>query len=245
MRAAWLACVLLAGACGGSAPPPKPPEPAVSTTPATRVPVEEDEPEDGVSFVGSRGKMDIEAIEAGIDPHKQALSECYLENVKRRRWLGGQILLHWEIDKEGTVTSVRLDDLEPGMHLGNWPIEKCLLGVARQAVFAKPVGGDADFQIPLEFTAKGRAAQWTEDQALRAVGGQTVKLDACAKGKVPKPDGVTITLYVGPGGKAQSVGFTSKSPIDDAWADCAEKTAMSWRLPDPRGVIAKLTITYH
>jgi hypothetical protein len=217
----------------------------VSTTPATRVPVEEDEPEDGVSFVGSRGKMDIEAIEAGIDPHKQALSECYLENVKRRRWLGGQILLHWEIDKEGTVTSVRLDDLEPGMHLGNWPIEKCLLGVARQAVFAKPVGGDADFQIPLEFTAKGRAAQWTEDQALRAVGGQTVKLDACAKGKVPKPDGVTITLYVGPGGKAQSVGFTSKSPIDDAWADCAEKTAMSWRLPDPRGVIAKLTITYH
>jgi len=59
------------------------------------------------------------------------------------------------------------------------------------------------------------------------------------------PDDVTLTLYVGPGGKAQSVGFSSgKSAIDDAWAECAEKTAMAWRLPDPKGVIAKLAIRY-
>jgi len=236
--------LVVVAACGSSTPPPKPPEPPVAVTP-TRVPIEEEEPEDGVSFVGSRGKMDIAAIEEGIAPHKQALSDCYLTHLRQRRWLGGRILLHWEIDKDGAVTSVRLDDTEPGAHLGNWPIEKCILDVARQATFAKPVGGDADFQVPLEFAARGRLAVWTEDQALRAVGGQTVKLDACAKGKVPRPEGVTVTLYVGPGGKAKSVGFTSsKGAIDDAWAACAEKAAMSWRLPDPRGVIAKLHVTY-
>ena len=59
------------------------------------------------------------------------------------------------------------------------------------------------------------------------------------------PDDVVVTMYVGPGGKAQSVGFSSgKSQIDDAWAECAEKIAMGWRLTDPRGVIAKLAIRY-
>jgi hypothetical protein len=240
---AWCGLAIASGACGGSTPAPKQPEPVISHTP-TRVPVEDEEPEEGVQIVGARGRMEIDVIEAGIAPHKQALSDCYMSNVNRRRWLGGQILLHWEINKEGTVTAVRLVETEPGTNLGNWPIEKCLLDVARQATFGKPVGGDADFQIPLEFAAKGRATTWSEDQALRAVGGQTVKLDACAKGKVHKPDGVTITLYVGPGGKAQSVGFASKSSIDDAWAACAEKAAMGWRLPDPRGTIAKLVVTY-
>lgn len=250
MRGAVLAtwCGLgLASGCGGSPPPPRQPEPAPAPRP-TRVPIEEDEVEEGVQIVGARGRMDTSAIEAGIAPHKQALSDCYLTNLNRRRWLGGQIVLHWEISKEGEVTSVRLAPIDPSAdpatNLGNWTIEKCLLDVARQATFDKPIGGDADFQIPLEFTARGRIATWTEDQALRAVGGQTVKLDACAKGKVHKPDGVTITVYVGPSGKAQSVGFASKHDIDDAWADCAEKAALAWRLPDPRGVIAKLAITY-
>ncbi|MDX2086711.1 MAG: AgmX/PglI C-terminal domain-containing protein [Kofleriaceae bacterium] len=208
------------------------------------MPVESEEPEEGVQIVGARGRMDVSLIEAGIAPHKQALSDCYMENVNKRRWLGGQIILWWEINREGTVTAVRLVETEPGTNLGNWPIEKCLLDVARQATFGKPVGGDADFQIPLEFAAKGKATVWNEDQALRAVGGQTVKLDACAKGKVAKPEDVSITLYVGPGGKAQSVGFASKNAIDDAWAACAEKAAMGWRLPDPKGQIAKLVVTY-
>lgn len=246
--AAWcrrlLTLAIASGACGGSTPAPKQPEPVVSHTP-TRVPIEDEEPEEGVQIVGARGRMDVAVIEEGIAPHKQALSDCYMTNVNRRRWLGGQILLHWEINKEGTVTAVRLVETEPGTSLGNWPIEKCLLEVARQATFGKPIGGDTDFQIPLEFAAKGKATAWNEDQALRAVGGQTAKLDACAKKtKAHKPDDVTITLYVGPGGKAQSVGFASKNSIDDAWADCAEKAALGWRLPDPKGTIAKLVVTY-
>ena len=73
-------------------------------------------------------------------------------------------------------------------------------------------------------------------------------LDECAKAKGAKgghPADVTITVYVGPMGKAQSVGFASaKTVLDDIWADCAEKAALAWRLPDPRGTIAKLAIRY-
>ena len=95
----WLLLVLV-GACGGNAAPP-PEQPKVSNTPTTRVPVEDEEPEEGVTIINARGRMDPAVVETGITPHKQALSECYTTNLKRRRWLGGQLILHWDIDQEG------------------------------------------------------------------------------------------------------------------------------------------------
>jgi hypothetical protein len=242
MKAALLLVLggVVTGACGGKASPVAKPEPEVSAKATTRVPVEEDENEDGVQFMSSRGHMDPKVVEQGIAPHTQALSDCYTTNLNKRRWLGGHVVLHWDIKADGTVTAVRLAESD----LGAWPIEKCLLEVARAAEFDKPIGGDADFQLPLDFTARGRLTSWDDDQALRAVGGQLVKLDACATKKVPSPSDVTVTLYVGPGGKAQSVGFAGKTVIDDAWADCAVKAALALRLPDPKGQIAKLAVKY-
>ena len=237
-------------ACGGGAAKPEPEKPKepVAFTP-TRTPIEEPENEDGVEIINARGHMEPAVIETGLAPHKEALTECYMSKVGRRRWLGGKVAIHWDISKSGEVTAVKLSESD----LGAWPIEKCLLETARAATFGKPKGGDADFMVPLEFAAKGRAAVWDEDQALRAVGGQLAKLDECTKppkGKkllkpIARPDDVTITVYVGPAGKAQSVGFSSaKSVLDDNWAECAEKTAMAWRLPDPKGGYAKLAIRY-
>lgn len=257
-----LVLALALSACGGSSTPPKTPDPVVSPTPTTRKIIEDDsEPEEGVTIINSRGRMDPAVVEAGIAPFKEALSECYTTNLDRRRWLGGQVMLWWDINKEGTVTGVHLHETEPGTNLGNWEIEKCILDVARQATFGKPIGGDADFQIPLEFTARGHVVSWDDDQALRAVGGQTATIDECVHPKKPPPKRpakkelkkerpvapkgpITITMYVGPGGKAQSVGFAGTPAIDDNWAECAAKIAMSWRLPDPRGSVAKLEIKY-
>lgn len=238
-RSALLIGVL--AACGGKATSKTEPPPVVSAKPITRVPVEEPPEEEGVTVLNARGRMELSAIDAGLQPHTQELTDCYMSKVNRRRWLGGHVVLKWDIKKDGVVTAVKLVESD----LGNWPIEKCLLEVARSATFGKPIGGDADFSVPLDFTAKGRLVSWEEDKGLRAVGGQTVKLDACAKGKVPAPSDVTVTVYVGPAGKAQSVGFASaKTTIDDAWADCAEKAALAWRLPDPKGIVAKLAIKY-
>lgn len=240
----FVASALVAAACGGPPPPAAPvgdPEPPR----ARRVPIEEpDEEPDGVQIVSSRGRMEPAAVEAGLRPHHQALSECYTTRVGRRRWLGGHVVFRWDIKRSGEIAAVKLIESD----LGAWPVEKCLLDVARAAQFAKPIGGDADFQIPLDFSAKGRSEPWDEDQGLRAVGGQLGKLAECdaAKGvTLPPPRDVTITVYVGPRGKAQSVGFASAtSVIDDVWADCAEKAALGWRLPDPKGTVAKLAVRY-
>jgi hypothetical protein len=232
--------VLAAAACGGKpAQPASPAEPA-----AKRVPVD-DEVDDGLELASSRGRMDPAVVEAGIAPHKEALGDCYMSRVAGRRWLGGRVSIHWDIQGDGTISAVKLAEST----VGAWPIEKCLLDIARAATFGKPRGdADADFSLPLEFLPTGSVDIWDEDRSLRAVGGQVAKLDACAKAKGvkgPMPDDVTITVYIGPQGKAQSVGFSSAaSVLEDAWVECAEKTAMAWRLPDLKGTVAKIAVRY-
>src|SRR3569623_993150 len=135
--------LVLFAACGGKPPPPPPPPVAHEAPRAQRVIVEtdkDDEPQDGVKFTHTRGKMDQDAIKAGLEPHAQELSDCYMTKVGRRRWLGGHVVLHWDIKRDGTVTSVKLSESD----LGNWDIEQCLLEAARRATFAKPQGAEAD-----------------------------------------------------------------------------------------------------
>ena len=225
-------------ACGGSKPKPAPPPPAPEPPHATRVPIEDTEPDDGVEVVAAHGHMDPAVVEAGIAPYKSDLEDCFTGQAGNRRWLGGKVTLHWDVMKNGDVHRVMISESD----LGAWPIEKCLLEVARKATFGKPIGGKAEFTIPLEFAARGPFIDWQEDQIKKALGTQLQKLAQC---RTKVPSGVTITLYVGPRGTPQSVGFGSaRSVIDEAWADCAEKAALAWRLTDPKGIIAKLAIKY-
>ncbi|HEU4612557.1 MAG TPA: AgmX/PglI C-terminal domain-containing protein [Kofleriaceae bacterium] len=266
--------LLFVVACGGNPPPPPEAPPAPPPKRVTRVPIEtsDDEPEDGVTFVKQKGTISPEAIQAALEPHQQAMMECYTTRVGKRRFLGGEVRLLWSIKGDGSVKSVKLDS-----SLGAWDIEKCLLDIAWSATFDRPSGGgSADFDLPFSFKATRSTAIWDEDQALRAVGGQLALLDACPsddplhkkakKGgrKPPRhkpqpveepavperpeprpPRNVTITMYVGPLGKAQSIGFSSPtSEVGAKWAACAAQVASSWRLPDPRGQIAKLAVRY-
>jgi outer membrane biosynthesis protein TonB len=244
VRRAAVALALAAAACGGkSGRPAASAEPA--RAPAHRVPIEDSEPEDGVVITSAHGHMEPAVVEAGIGPHKEALGACYTSRVGKRRWLGGHVSLHWAVKRDGAVTSVKLVESD----LGAWPIEKCLLDVARAATFGKPVGGDAEFAIPLDFSATGRIEMGDQDKAQKAIAPQLAKLEACLKAKGvkgPAPEDVTITIYVGPKGKVQSAGFASpRSELDEAWADCAEAAVLAWRLPDPRSAVEKVAIRYH
>ena len=248
IRAASAAGVVL-GACGG---PAKEAQPQVSAVPLTRVPVE-DEADDGVQLVHDKGHMEPSAVEAGLAPHRGALTGCYTQRVGQRTWLGGHVVLRWEIEADGMVARVLLAESD----LGAWPVENCLLEVARAAQFGKPVGGRAELTLPLELAARGKPEVWDAAQSAEAIGGQLARLDSCAKGKVAMPDDVSITLYVDRRGRTESVGFASPTTmLDDSWAACAEKAALDWRVPDPkaarrpkaarppRGQMTKLAVRY-
>lgn len=239
MCVATPASVALA-ACGGSAPPAEP-APKVSPRPLTRIAAEEPEPDDGVSVVAAKGHMDPRAVEAAMAPRRAELTGCYTERVGKRRWLGGHVIMRWEIAADGTVERVLLADSD----LGAWPIEKCLLDIARSLSFGKPIGGAAELTLPFDFSGTSETGRWDLEQSVRAVGGQLAKLAACSKGNPHGPEEVAITIYVGAHGRAASVGFASAtSALDDAWAACAEKAALAWRLPDPKGQVTKLAVRY-
>jgi len=145
----WAVALALA-ACGSPpkpAPPPAPPPPK----PTPRIPIEEPEPDDGVSVKLAHGHMEPEVVQAGISPHAEEFTDCFATRVGRRRWLGGRVTVRWDIRASGEVSKVVLAESD----LGSWPVEKCLLEVARSATFGKPVGGDADFIVPFEFKPLG------------------------------------------------------------------------------------------
>jgi len=269
MRWAVLLCLL---GCGGSKPPPEKPEEKKVSLPPPQP--EEDEPEDGVTFKKQKGQISQEAIEAGLAPIKEAMTDCYNSRVGKRKWLGGEVNLKWELKADGSVKSVKIT----ASNVGDWAVEKCLLDLAWNATFEKPSGGDADFDLPLTFTPTRITQDWDDDKSLKAIGGQLAQLDDCPEGPKPKgpvkkakkpkkkpppkkvadkkdekperpepkaPSNVLVTVYVGPQGKTQAIGFSSPtSEIGNKWAMCAEKIAAAWRLPDPKGAIAKLKITY-
>ena len=241
--------MVMGAACGAdaSAPtartlPAADPEPEPTSPVATPVANRGDEPsEDGLEVSPVRGSVDPSVVSDRLEPRAPALEACYSTQVGRRKWLGGGLELAWDVGGDGTIAGVRIASSD----LGAWPIEKCVLGVARAVSFGAPRGNKpAMVTAPLTFSAGVGAVRWNDAMATKAIGDKLAKLATCASTSAAPTD-VTITLYLGTRGKVQTVGFASPRGFAEAWADCAEKMIMAWSLTDPRGKVAKLSINYN
>jgi TonB family protein len=253
--APWL-IALVASACGG-ADVRSPGSPATAGAgdgvgrrgdgPRQRfLPGEDDADDDGMQVEGLRGHLDPSDVEAGIQPRSAELAACYESYHQRQRYLEGAVELAFQVDPAGAVTAVKVFDSS----LGAWPVEKCLLDIARGIRFKPPRGrGSAEFSVPLDFAAGSHGAMWlTEEQSEVEVGAQREQLASCAElDGVATPEDVWVTLYVGRRGKVLSVGFATRGaqPIADEWAACAEQVVMAWQLTDPRGRVHKLGVRYN
>jgi TonB family protein len=200
----------------------------------------EEEPDDGLQVEGLRGRIDSYDVQKGVEPHAQAIDDCFTQNRGKRRWLGGQVELAFLVGAEGTVQTVHVSH----SNLGAWPVERCLLELARGMTFVKPKGGPtAEFTLPLNFSAPTPPDDWDEARSSAEVTTQEGNLAECSEAGTA-PASATITLYVGTRGQVQSAGFTSSAPIDEAWATCAEQKILGWTLSDPRGRIVRLTFPF-
>jgi len=229
---------LALAACGGGARPVEPVP--IAPAPPTRVVVEDSEVDDGAQVVSSKGHLEPAAVEAALAPHRAAMTRCYTQKVGRRTWLGGRVVLRWEVAADGALTSVRITESD----LGAWPVESCLLSIARQASFGKPIGGVAELTLPLELSVAKPLAISPEPPPTKPTSALLAKLDACGKGKLAQPTDVALTIYLGPRGRAASVGFASANDLDDELAACAEKAALGWRLPESKGQVTKHALRY-
>ncbi len=234
-------------ACGGGGQKhveePKP------ERPPTRVPIEAEEDEDDsggadeVQVEGLMGHIDRADIQPVIERSWDEVQSCYSGGIGKKRYVGGLVELKFRIARDGSVKRVHV----ARGTLGAWPVEKCVLELARAMSFPKPKGGEAEFSFPIDFPSRGRAIAMDDARASTELPPKLAKLTKCnqdAEGPVPRK--IDVTLYVGPGGAVTSAGFATdgSDDIPEAWADCAHAEATTWKLTDPRGMVWKATATW-
>ena len=203
-----------------------------------------DDEDDDLQIAGLKGRLAPSDIRAGIEPHQQALFDCFTTKVGKRRYLGGDVEFQFVVNPDGTVKSAHMLRTD----LGNWDMEKCMLDICAQMKFVPPEGrAEADFTVPLSFEARSRVSVWDDARAQEEVGEERVaELAACAEESgADNPSGVWFTLYIGPRGKVLSVGLTDPAgPVNQDWATCAVGKMKAWELTDPRGR-AKMSYQYN
>jgi TonB family protein len=243
----WILPIALIGACGGGQ---KAAEEPVAERKSTRVPIAQDEDEadehEDVEVEGLLGRLDQSEIQPVVEKSWDEVQRCYSSAAGKLRYVGGQVELRFRVNRDGTVKHVHV---AKGV-LGAWPVEKCVLGIARAMSFPRPRGGEAVFTFPIEFPARGRAVAMEDVQVRGEVEPHLEELSECREiapdddqPAGPLPDRIDVTLYVGRGGTVTSAGFSSEgeAPIPFGWADCAYDQVVTWKLTDPRGTIWKAT----
>jgi TonB family protein len=208
-------------------------------------PEEKEQPAEKPTVTGTKGRLDAQEIQAGVAPHAAALNGCYQTELKQKKFLTGRMLVEIRVSKTGQVGAASVAESD----LGDWAVERCVLGVARGMTFAKPKGGDGEavFKVPLNFSSDQTSVEtWPEEKIAGAVTGKRAQLDACAGQAGGAPAAVNVTLYLGNRGQVKAVGFAPADgkPVTDAWSECAARAVTTWTMADPMGKIVKASFRY-
>ncbi|MBI4511725.1 MAG: AgmX/PglI C-terminal domain-containing protein [Deltaproteobacteria bacterium] len=232
-----LPAMFLSWGCGGSSKkqvaPPRHRGPGEETTVRDESPVDDDD-ESGMQVEGLLGRIEMTDVQPVLEKRWSAIQSCYRNHVGELSYVGGIVDLRFRVGRDGAVTRAWVSQGD----LGAWPVERCVLEIARRLTFPKPVGGEAEFSFPIEFPGHGSVVNLDEQRAEAELGEKLDNLSRCGAGA---PSRVRVTVYIAPGGAVKSVGFSTdaEEPPSDAWAECAAKVALGWRLSDPRGRVWK------
>jgi hypothetical protein len=239
LKVLGLGLIGVAAACGGN-PPPKTqaPKEQIVEAPPGKSP-ESEGPDDGMKVGGDGilGHLDEEVVARTLQPKLEEFGACFNRH-KKLQYVGGQITLRYRVARDGSVKKLGYQS-----DLGSWPVERCVLEVARAIGFPQPRGGEAEFEYPAAFRPKQRHQVWDADRISADVHKHERALRACAGA----PKSYALTWYIGAGGKTTSIGFSSPEPWGngmDAFAECVTEKARGWRFTDPLGEITKATYSF-
>ncbi|MEO6951445.1 MAG: AgmX/PglI C-terminal domain-containing protein [Polyangia bacterium] len=248
-----LVCAALAlSACARHVPPPKVPEAPVAEEQPTSAPAAARE--DGMQLEGQLGTLSGEDIAGAFKTRWPDVTRCSRSAQDKLYYLHGTVQLKVRVGPDGAAESAYVEHST----LGSWEAEQCVLQVARGLVFPSPRGGkEAEFSYPIEVRARRPSpmVDWDEARIAPTVLRSKHDVGVC-RGDAPRgphkkhakrtaltvlPSNLSLTLYVAPGGHVSSLGLAGEGPIDEAFASCLMTHALTWKVDDPRGRIAKAT----
>jgi len=197
----------------------------------------------GVQVQGLWGKIDDSIVEETFQRHFDAFLDCYeREGLEILEEMEGELGVYLIVGPDGHVT----DELyfESGS-LGSDATQQCLLDRISRIVFQKPIGGyhaKVRYAFPFEAPYDHPAPfDWSGDPIEKVVSADREAVDACLGGE----SGVTLTVYVGRGGKVLAAGGAAATQTGYQAARCLSARATAWQFADPGKLRpAKATIEF-
>ncbi len=196
---------------------------------------------DPMQVEGIVGELDTAGCDKALGFCQPEIKKCYEEVSERLFYLGGRLQLKLRIGPSGLPRSVAMTQST----LGNYEVEHCIIAVLQKTRFPQPKGGDGELTYPVEFAARTPVGVWAPDKVAAEL--KQAKLTSCS-GRKPKAGerlaaapNIRATMYVGPGGKVTSVGFSAEEPIDDKLASCVAGKVRALQLEDPLGKMVKVS----
>jgi hypothetical protein len=225
-RLALLALVLLAAPGGVAAKKPKAkPEPTLAPA------------DNAMHIEGTLGELDAGQVERLFRDNQPALRKCYDKESADLHYLGGRLEVKVVVAPSGQPKSVTLDS-----SLGCFEVERCMATIIEKLKFPQPKGGDGEVTYPFEAAARTPVGSWQAPRISATVAKKKGPIRACPG--VAKAMNLRATLYVGPGGKATSVGFSADSPLDDKLVRCVSKQLLALQYDDPLGQMVKVSYDF-
>ncbi len=230
MKRAALCVGLICGACGGGTVE------APHVDPVPTVTAHHEGPH--MRVAGQLGSIDEAATKNTFAKLSDPFQTCQTSGLKRIDYLAGDVKFFLRIGEDGRAKWGYLEKST----LGDIETEKCLMNIAMGASWPVPDGGEAEIQYDgLGFDPPSTArlpTDWPSDKIATTLGKHGEALNKCVDaGKGAK---FTVTAYVVPGGKVQSVGVATNTKDGAEQIDCIVSAVKAMKMPTPGSWAAKV-----
>ena len=189
----------------------------------------------GLAMDAEVGGMNQDEVDSAFKHGMPKFDHCLQDGASRVSFLSGALKFFVKVDKAGKPIEARISEST----VGDATTESCMLEVVKGLPFPSPQGGrtgtiDKDFSLP---DPEGRpAVAWSESDVGKHLHDAKQILASCKKSGT-----LTATLYVGPDGKVETLGYAGSGSED---ADsCATAKLKSIKFNSPGSFAAKVSIT--
>ena len=188
----------------------------------------EPEPADtsGMALDSEMGVLDTADVEAVLSRHFEAIRDCYQQAGKAQRYAGGRVLLRFMVNGDGSAQDVLVIEST----LGNYDVERCVVGIGRKIAFPAPTGNKGtNFEYPVEFRSSNQMAVLDID-GLKVEHDMLVFLPQLASCGQLAAEAASAIMYIEPNGFPGSVGLAANVPLDEDVGDCIVQTIRRWKM---------------
>lgn len=193
---------------------------------------------DAMQIQGTAGELDAGQVERLFREHQPELRRCYDDVSSQFHYVGGRMQVKVVVLPSGQIKTVTI----PESNIGCREVERCVAGVIEKLHFPVPKGGEGEVTYPFECAARTRVGSWQSERIAAQLGKRRSGITGC-KGKAGSApvSALHATLYVGPGGKATSIGFSADLPLDEKLTSCVSKQLLGVQYDDPLGQMVKVS----